>query len=238
VEGFDKMPVMVSACNLPYLPRYVESHGYSKKTDCLDYLIDLESGLPETYQRIYERILKNTPYKLGEYTKTKEIKPFIVPVFELINKTYKDIYGFTPMDRKEMQEMADRYLPVLDPRFLKLAFDPQGNLVAFILGLPNMTPGIQRSKGHLFPFGFIPILYAAKTTKQLDLMLGAVDEEVRGRGLDILVGWSLILSAKKAGMKTMETHLVLETNTAMRAEYERVGAKLHKLFRIFQKNLD
>jgi hypothetical protein len=44
-------------------------------------------------------------------------------------------------------------------------------------------------------------------------------------------------SARKAGMKTMETHLVLETNTAMRAEYERMGAKLIKRFRIFQKDL-
>jgi hypothetical protein len=238
VEGFDLPPVMITACNLPYLPKYVESRQYEKKTDCLDYMIDLENNLPEqAYNRIYERILKNTPYVLKEFTKTKELKPYIIPVFELINRTYKDLYGFHPMDQVEMKDMATRYLPVLDPRFVKIAVDSNNTMVAFIIGMPNMTKGFQRAKGRLLPLGLFHLLYAVKTTEQLDLMLGAVDESCRGRGLDVLVGWSLILSAKKAGMKKMETHLVLETNTAMRAEYERMGAKLIKRFRIFQKDL-
>lgn len=141
------------------------------------------------------------------------------------------------MDQVEMKDMATRYLPVLDPRFVKIAVDSNNTMVAFIIGMPNMTKGFQRAKGRLLPLGLFHLLYAVKTTEQLDLMLGAVDESCRGRGLDVLVGWSLILSAKKAGMKKMETHLVLETNTAMRAEYERMGAKLIKRFRIFQKDL-
>jgi ribosomal protein S18 acetylase RimI-like enzyme len=237
IDGFDHPPVMVTACNLPYLPKYVESRHYEKKTDCLDYLIDLEEGIPEIYGRIFERILKNTPYVLKEFTKTSALKPYIIPVFELINKTYKDLYGFHPMDEQEMKDMASRYLPILDPRFVKMAVDKDDTIVAFVIGLPNMTKGFQRSRGKLLPFGLFHILYAVKTAKQLDMMLGAVDESCRGRGLDILIGWTLMQSARKAGMKTMETHLVLETNTAMRAEYERMGAKLIKRFRIFQKDL-
>jgi hypothetical protein len=237
VEGFDYMPVMVSACNYPYLPQYVASKGYGKKTDCLDYLMHLQQDVPEFYSRIYERVRRNSQYKLIEFKRTKEIRSYIIPVFELVNSAYKDIYGFHPMDEQEMKELADRFVPILDPRFLKVAVDSNDKVVAFMLGLPNMTRGFQRSKGQLLPFGFVHLLYSAKTAKQVDMLLFAVNEQHRGRGLDMLVGYSLIESARKAGMETMESHLVLESNMSMRAECERMGAKMIKRFRIFKKDL-
>lgn len=238
VEGFDKMPIIATICNHPYLPQLVEAHDYAKMMDCMDYLIDINRDIPEVYSKIFERVRRNTQFRLVEFRKTRELKPYIVPVFELINRTYAHLHGFTPLDEQEMHELAARYLPLIDPRFLKVVVDEQGKLISFMLGMPNMTKGFQRAKGKLFPFGFIFILRAAKTATQLDLLLGAIDEPYRGRGLDILVGWSMILSARKAGIQTFETNVVQEANTAMRAEYERVGAKLHKVFRIYQKALN
>lgn len=237
IEGFDEMPILVTACNLPYLPQYMEKEGYEKKVDCLDFMIDLEAGIPEFYPRIYERVKRNTNFEVLEFSRTKALKPYILPVFELINKTYQDLYGFVPLDEQEMREMTDRYLPILDPRFVKVVLNDQRELIAFIIGLPNMTPGFQRAKGRLLPFGFLHIIRAAKTTRQLDLMLGAIDSAYRGRGLDILMGWKMIQSVRAAGMTRMETHLVLETNDRMRAEYEKMGARLHKKFRIYRKAL-
>lgn len=238
VDGFDKPPIMVTVCNLPYLPRFVEQCGYGKLTDCMDYLIDIHKDIPEIYPKIWERVNRNTQFRLLEFTKTREMKPYIVPVFELINRTYADLQGFSPLDEQEMRETAARYLPILDPRFLKVVVDDSGKVVAFMLGIPNMTKGIQRAKGRLYPFGFLHILYAARTAKQLDLLLGGIDAPHRGKGLDILMGWKMVESARKAGILTFETNLVLETNTAMRAEYERLGAQLYKVFRIFQKELN
>jgi len=48
----------------------------------------------------------------------------------------------------------------------------------------------------------------------------------------------LIQSARKAGIERFETHLVLESNRPMLAEYEKMGAKPHKRFRIFSKKLE
>ena len=237
VEGFDKMPIMVTACNLPYLPLLVESKGYDKLIDCLDYILDIQNDVPDIYYRVYERMQRNSQFKLLDFRKKSELKPFIVPVFELINRTYKDLYGFTPLDKQEMHELADRYLPILDPRFLKVVLDETGELIAFILGLPNMTKGIQRAKGKLFPFGVLHIILSARRATQLDLMLGAIDERYRGRGLDIMLGWKIIESARAAGIRTFESNLVLETNTKMRAEYEKMGSRLCKRFRIYKREL-
>ncbi|MEY3248494.1 MAG: hypothetical protein RL742_537 [Bacteroidota bacterium] len=237
IEGFGELPILVTATNQAYLPGFVERRGYAKKLDCLDYRIDLLRDVPPEYARICERVQRNLPYTLIQFQNKRQLRPWIVPVFQLMNETYKELYGFVPLDEQEMQETADRYLPILDPRFVKVVADNRGNLASFMLGLPNMTPGIQRARGRIFPFGWWHILRAARRSTQLDLLLGAVAAPLRGRGLDILMGWNMIESARKAGMHTMESHLILETNKPMRAEFERMGAQPIKRFRIWEKPL-
>jgi ribosomal protein S18 acetylase RimI-like enzyme len=69
------------------------------------------------------------------------------------------------------------------------------------------------------------------------MMLGGVKKEYRGKGLDVLMGVKILQSGIKHKMDTLESHLVLENNTKMRGEYERVGCKVVKKFRIYQKGL-
>jgi GNAT superfamily N-acetyltransferase len=237
VEGFGELPVLVTNINLPYMPRFMETFGYRKKIDCLDFIMDIHDGIPEHYPRLFERVSTNGKIWVREFSSKKALKPYISQVFYLINETYKDLYGFVPLDDQEIREMVDRYLPILDVRFVKIAFDRSDKMVGFIVGLPNLAKGIQKARGRLFPSGIFHIIRAARSTQQLDLMLGAVHPDYRGRGINILMGWLLIQSARKAGIRTFETHLVLETNRPMLAEYEKMGAKLHKRFRIYNKRL-
>ncbi|MFZ4427923.1 MAG: GNAT family N-acetyltransferase [Saprospiraceae bacterium] len=237
VEGFGTLPLLVTATNRPYLPAFVERAGFRKKTDCLDFVIDLERDIPAIFPRVYERISQNPMFRLLEFRKTRELKPWIPQVFRLVNTTYTELYGFQPMGEEEIKALTDRYLPLLDPNFVKIVVDQAGKVAGFVAGIPNMSPGIQRSKGYLFPLGIFHILHAARRTRQLDLMLGAVAQEHRGRGLDVLMGWPLIQSARRAGIQTFETHLVLEQNERMLAEYARLGARLNKRFRIYQRDL-
>ena len=161
-----------------------------------------------------------------------------IPILHLMNETYtaSEIYGYTPLDEKEMEDLARRYMPVLNPRFIK-GVAHKGEVVSFLVAMPDMTEGIQKARGRLFPFGFLKILRAAKKTKQLDLLLGAIKENYRGRGLDAIMGIRIFKSAYLAGMEVMDTHHEMESNTRVRAEMLRLGGRLYKRFRIFKKDL-
>jgi hypothetical protein len=76
-----------------------------------------------------------------------------------------------------------------------------------------------------------------KTATQLDLMLGAVRPDLQGHGLEIWMGLKLLESGKKAGFKSIATHLILETNTRMRSVVERLNAPIVKRFRVYQRSL-
>jgi len=216
----------------------VEQQGYTKEVDYFVYKLEVPSELPEFYIRIYERVKKKGNFEILEFNKKKKLKPWIKPVLRLMNECYNEsnIYGYAPLDEKEMEELGTRYYPVLDPRFVKGVIK-DGELISFVVGIPDMTEGIQKAKGKLFPLGFLRILRAAKKTKQLDLLLGAIKEKYRGRGLDVLMGARMMTSAFKAGMELIDTHHELESNVKVRAEMEKMGGKIYKRFRVFQKNL-
>ncbi len=237
VEGLEHLPVIATPANPSYMPLLLLSLGYEKYMDCVSYRIPIPERLPALYERVLERIGRNPKLQLLEFKNRKALKPYIVPVFQLINETYTPLFGFVPMSDAEIQKMAKQYLPILNPSFVKAIVDENGILLSFVVAMPDLSIGLQKAKGKLFPFGFFHIFSAMRRSKQLNLLLGAVKEGYRGKGLDVYMAMALIQSASAAGMTHMDSHLILETNTTMRAECEKLGGELYKRFRIFQKQL-
>ncbi len=238
IEGFENRATIATYYNFEWMPKMVEGQGYSKDVDYFVYKLDVPAEIPEFYKRIFERVKKKGNFEIIEFKKKKQLKPWIKPILHLMNECYvgSNIYGYTPLDEQEMMDLAKRYLPVLDPRLVK-GVKSEDEVVAFIVGIPDMTEGIRKARGRLFPFGFLKILRAAKKTKQLDLLLGAVKESYRGRGLDVMMGVAMLMSAQKLGLERIDTHHELESNVLVRAEMEKMGGKLYKKYRVYQKAL-
>jgi len=238
IEGYDMPVVIASACNFPYMVGFIEKMGFTKKTDLVVYQVEVPEKLPEFYLKIYERALnKGSNFKIIEPKTKKELRSMVRPVFHLVNETFKDIYGFSEMTVQEMDEFADRYMMILDPRFIKVIKNFDDKIIAFILAMPDISEGIKKSKGFVFPFGFIPILLSQKKTKQLNLLLGAISQEYRNNGLDTILGVLMLREAARAGFKYIDSHLELESNTKVRAEMEKMGGRVYKKFRIFTRAL-
>ena len=238
IEGFDSEPVVDSATNFEYLPQLVIHEGYEKDIDCVIYRYPLEKELPEIYARIYKRITSKKTLNFLEFSSKKPLRQYIVPVLRMMNDAFAGIYGFVPMDEDEMFDLAQRYLPILDPRFVKIVTSKEDDkVVAFMVSMPNMYKGIQKARGRMFPFGVFHILHAMKHADHVNTMLGAVHPDYQKQGLDVFLSMTTIESAKKAGMKSVDTHVVMAENNDMMSEMKRYGAHLVKKFRVYQKQL-
>jgi hypothetical protein len=236
IKGFEYEPVIDSACNFEYMPELLVKEGYEKELDCKISRFPLSNQLPDIFEKIYERVTSKKDFQFLEYTSRKQLKNEIVPAFKTMNEAFGHIYGFMPMDEKEMTEFAHRYLSILDPRFIKIV-KKGDEVAAFLVCMPNMYKGIQRARGRLFPFGIFHILYAMKRAKSVNTMLGAVKPEYQKKGLDIFLGIKIIESTKKAKMTSVDTHVVMDDNSDMTAVLNRYGAFEIKRFRVFQKHL-
>lgn len=236
IEGFEQEPTIVTYYNYPYLIAFLEAEGYGKETDYVVYRIPVPAAVPEIFEKVAARVERRGEFRLVEFSSRRGTRKYIEPVLALMNRTFEGIYGYSPLDDAEMRDLAAKYTPVLDPRFVKVV-ERAGQVVGFVIALPNMYEGIVRAKGRLLPFGFLHILRAMKRATQLDLLLGGIAEDCRGKGLDMMMGRAMLRSAIAAGFTVMDSHHELETNTRVRAEMERGGGEVYKRYRIFQKPL-
>lgn len=238
IEGFDQQTMMVTNCSLPYMNRFINELGYFPHTRLVEYKLPLTDQMMDRITPFAERASRNPDFKLHTFTSTRDIKPYIRPVFELINRTYKNIYGFSPLSTREADDFANRYLQFIKPGLVKAVTNSQGLLIAFVVAMADFSKGIKKARGRVFPFGWIPILYSMKTSDTIVLMLGAIDEEYRNKGIDALMGESLLNESRRLGYRFMDSHLIMESNIKMRQEMERLeGAELYKRYCIYQKDI-
>ena len=238
IEGYNEPIVIATNCNFPYINRLAEDLAFTKEVDLVVYRVPIPEELPEFYKSIYKRFTgRETDLLLKEFTSRSQVKPYIHRVLTLLNETFAGIYGFVPFTLKEMDDFANRYLYLINPRFIKIFVDKNDRVVSFLVAMSDISEGIKKSKGYLLPWGFIPILTAGRKSKQLNLLLGGIDPEFQGRGLDVMMGIKLIESAKRAGKVVIDSHLELEYNYKVRAEMEKMGGEVYKRYRIYQKTL-
>ena len=236
IEGFEYPKFIVCPTNDPYLPEMIAKEGYVKIRDLVNYLAKTPPEMPLVYKNILSRVAQNEEYKIIEFESKKELKPYIIPALELMNQTFMEIYGFVPLEDEEKREFAARYMLIVDPRFIKVV-EAKDGLIGFAIGLPDMSDGIRKARGRMFPFGIFHIIRASRKSKKLLMMLGGVRKDYRGKGIDVLMAVKMFEACIKYKMELIDIHLVLEVNTRMRAECERIGGEIVKKFRIFQKDL-
>jgi hypothetical protein len=238
IDGFDEPHVIASNCNFPYQVELLEKNDFSGEMDLVVYQIPVSNPIPEFYIRIQERAMRNNKnLRVLEFTSRTKVKPYIHPVLHLLNDTFTEIFGFVPFTEAEMDDFANRYLFLINPRFIKIVVTEKDEVVAFVIGMGHIGDGIQKSKGMLFPFGIFQILRSAKKSKQLNLLLGGIHPDYRGKGIDAMMGVKMFQSAIALGKTHLDSHLELEDNNLVRGEMEHMGGKIYKRFRIFGKEL-
>ncbi len=235
--GYHENPTLACYQNTPVMNEYVEKLGYGKELDWFVYKLDIVKTMTPLYQKLFERASRSTLFRLKEFKAKKELQAYIRPIFKLMNECFVDIYGYSPLSDHDVDHLAKRYMSMLDPRFIKVVETPAGEVIGFIVSIPNFSPGIVKARGRLFPFGIFHIMSASNKTTQLDNYLGAVKPEFRGKGVDILMGYAQLKAATAAGLKIMDSHHEMENNTLVRAEMERTGAEIYKKFRLYSKQL-
>jgi len=237
VEGYDQRPSIGTVYNFEYIPKLVEQCGYIKEVDYLTYKIPIPATIPPLYEKISERVKKRTAIKILEFKSRRQLKPFLTEVLRFMNQTYTGLYGFIPLSETLIKKTARNYHEIVDPRLIKIIVNMQNEIVSFILGIQDITVGFQKAGGRLLPVGYFLIKATQKKSRRLDLLLGAIREDYRGKGLDTVMAISMIKSARAMGMDFADSHHELETNTRVQAEMRRLGGFVYKKHRVYRKAL-
>lgn len=240
IDGFEYTPTMVARYYHPYYQRQIERLGFVKDNDWFEYHIQIPQKMPERYGTVAEIVKRRYGLKALRFKNKKEVEPYIHELFELINRTYRDLYGFVPLTPRQIDYYASMYLPMLRLDFLSMVIRESDNkLIGFGVALPSLSKALQKAKGHFLPTGWWHLYRALKgnDNKVLDLMLVGIDPEYQGKGVNAIIFNEFIPAAIDYGFEYAESNLELENNTKVQSLWEGLDARHVRTRRAYIKEI-
>ena len=240
VEGFNDVSSFALRYNYPYYAEHFEALGFGKANDWLEYRIFVPEEVPEKVTRMAAIVSERYGLHIRKITrKIVREEDYGTKVFELVNRTYCDLYDFTVMPEDVMQSYVKTYLGLLDLNFLTVVEDAAGKLVAFCVSMPSIANAVLKSKGYLFPTGWYRLLRSMywKYEDALELLLIAVDPEYRNKGVHVMLFNELIPQLIKNGFKYGESNAEMETNNSVQNLWNQYRKEFKRRRRVFSKEI-
>lgn len=243
IMGFDKLGTMPTIYNYDYYPRHMEQMGgWEKDTDYVEYYIRVPEKVPEKYSKIAAMIADRYNLHVKKLTRKDIREGYGYKVFDLINDTYKNLYGFSELTPRQIDQYVKEYLPMLDLNLVTCIEDGNADnkLVGIGITMPSMSRAMQKCRrGRLLPFGWWHVLRAAKChkTEGVDLLLLGVLPEYRSKGANALLFADLIPRYISYGFKWGESQVEMEDNEGVQRQWGALSPENHKRRRCYKKML-
>ncbi len=243
--GFDQLGTMATIYNYPYYPEHMEKlGGFEKDNDYVEYKLIVPKETPEKYTKIARMVSQRYNLHVKKFTR-KDVyeRGYGIAMFNVINETFKDLYGYSEMTDRQIMQYLDMWIPMVDYNLVVGIEDWNDNkrLVGIGITVPSLARAIQKCrKGRLLPFGWWHVIRALKfhKTKVVDLMLIGILPEYRAKGANALMFAELIPWYQKYGFEWGETNVEMETNENVQKQWEALNPIHHKSRRCYKKILD
>lgn len=243
--GFDQLGTMATIYNYPYYPEHIEKiGGFEKDNDYVEFKVFVPKEVPEKMRKISELIMKRYNLHIRKLTRKEVLKEKMGhKIFHLINETFKDLYGFSKLSDRQIDQYVNMYFPLADLNLIPVIEDwstDEHKLVGVGITIPSLSKAFQKChRGRLFPFGWWHILRALKfhKTNIVDLMMIGVLPEYRSKGVNALMFYDLIPWYNKYGIEWGESQVEMETNEHVQSQWQYFHTEMHKRRRCYVKQL-
>lgn len=239
VYGYDRVTTMATTYSFPYYKEHIERLGFKKEVDANEYIVQVPSEVPERHRRIADIVRNRYGLKVLKFKNLKQITPYVSKLFHVLNEAYKPLYGFTALSQEQIDYYVKMYVPILRWDLVTIVIEEKtDNVVAFGIGMPNLSRGLIKSRGKLFPLGWYHLLKDLKFSNPvIDLLLIGIAPEYQGKGVNAIVFADFIPSAYNEGFRIAETNPELEVNEKVNTLWDGFEAELHKKRRFYSKNI-
>ncbi len=225
---------------MPWHPDYLEgavrAAGYAPVKDLLAFTLSVAD---------YVSAARARPSKLGEAVTVRglDLKRLLEEVErfrELFNESWRDNWGFVPMQAGEVQRMARAMRPFLYPDSA-VVIEIGGEMACFCLVLPNIFDFSAGIEGSLLPFGWATFAWRLlrQDFRSARMVLMGLRPRYRqsAAGAMVLITMldELVRRATKRKLETLEMSWILEDNRPVIGLIERAGGVARKRYRLYEK---
>ena len=238
VDGFDETAAMTMMnYHLPYYRELIESAGFEKYKDFFSAEINASfQGLPQKYRIFAELAMKRRGYHSPDLKSRKELISVAREIGSLYNSSWGEHEEFCPLTDQEMDHLLEELISITDPSLVKV-LKKGDDLVGFILGFPDISDAIKRSRGRLNPFTtYFMMREKRKTRRFLINGIGILPQYQKTGGIAILFN-EITKALMKQNVSRAEMTQIAETTDLMISSIRKLNARIYKTHRVYEKHL-
>lgn len=236
VDGFEYEPSFMMPYHKPYYDNLITTAGLEKEMDMYAFRVTQATVTLDRIYRAEEIVRRRLPKLKIREIDTKNLDQEVEIVRNIFNQAWSQNWGFIPLSKEELEELAKDLKLILDPKVAHVA-EIDGEPVAFSIALPDLNQALKHTDGTLFPTGIFKLLWHRRNIDQIRTALMGVVPEYQGKGIDALLHKEAIINGREVGYNSSELSWVLESNKNMIRVAEKLGANIEKTYRMYQKDL-
>lgn len=240
VEGFDRRGCFFTYYNHPYYMQHMAALGYVKDVDWVENLITAPQD-----EKTFARWRKLSDYvKHRQKLHTLRVRtrldyfPLLKPFFQLVNEAYAPLYGTVDLTPEQIKKYSMKFAPLINPQLTCFVMNEQNELVAFGVSAPSIAEAMKKSRGRLFPTGWVRVLHAFRKNDTIDLLLIAMRPDLQGKGVNAIILSEVMEGCRKMGIHYAETGPMLEENEKVQTQWQNFPLEQHKRRRCWVKELN
>ncbi len=245
IEGFELPPVVMMTYNPPYYQRLIEQAGFQKaqdlyawdiRTDIFDH--DIQK-LPAKFLRVAEQARQRANLVVRKID-MKHFEREVEIAKQVYNLAWEKNWGFVPMTDHEIEHLGNELKFIIDPDLVYIA-EVDGRPAGISLGVPDVNLALLKARPQpntwSFPLTVLKLLWHRRTINAFRLMIMGVVPEYREMGIDAIFYVETARTAFAKGYDRCEMSWILESNDMMNRIIERLGGRIYKRYRLYEKPL-
>ena len=236
IDGPDEPPSFGLPHHPPTYHMWLESYGLGTAKDLVTFGVDRSSFDLNRVERITSRIRRNRNDLRIRAVDTTAWPSEVDLLWKLYNKTWERNWGFVPMSKPEFEFEARTLRRFMHPELVRI-IEVGGKASGFIIGVPDINPGVQACNGKLFPLGWLTMHRAAVRATRCRVVTFGVLPEVRRQGLELVLLDDFSRQAVANGFESAECGWIPEDNRLMTRPMKTLGAHQLRRYRIYSKLL-
>ena len=155
-HGFEELGTMATSYNYEYYPRHMEKlGGWEKDNDYVEYYLKVPDTVPEKYAKVAQVVQQRYNLRVKKLTKKDVFKGgYGKKLFALVNETFRDLYGYSELSERQIEEYVHMYFPLADLNLITVIEDGNRDNEPIGLGItiPSLSRALQKCRrGRLLP---------------------------------------------------------------------------------------
>jgi len=238
VEGFEHRPAIGVPYNHDYYDRLIQDAGFVKELDYMSGYLSADFQLPQRVHDIAERVKARRGYTIRSFTTKDELRQMTPAVHKIYQQAWAQVWGYYPVSEDEIRAMVERIVSIADPRLIKVVMKGE-EAIGFVIAYPDISAAIQRTRGRVWPFGWVRLMLESKRTTWVNFNGVGIVPQYQGAGANAVLYSELAKTFAQSGRRFQHGDYVqvAETNLESLGDATRLGFPMYKRHRIYRKAL-